>query len=95
MIVLIRIQDAFAQLSLRVILIVSACFYIDMNCFGPVRVVSSWLRVDSVAADSFGWLVAGGYGWFQMASGGFGWFAVRLCNWVFSNLPFQWKKSFF
>ena len=63
MIVLIRIQDAFTPFSLRVILIVSACFYMDVNCFGPVRVVSSWLRVESAAADSFGWLASGGFGW--------------------------------
>ena len=64
MIVLIRIQDAFTPLPLRVILIVSACFYMDMNCFGPVRVVSSLLRVGSVAADIFGWVVADGFRWF-------------------------------
>ena len=34
---LIRIQDAFTSLLLRVILIVSACFYMDMSCFGPVQ----------------------------------------------------------
>ena len=79
MIVLIRIQDAFKPLSLRVILIVSACFYIDMNCFGPVHVVSSWLRVDSVATDSFGWLVADGFGWLRMVSDGLGWFWVVCC----------------
>ena len=53
LIVLIRIQDAFTPLSLRVILTVSACFYINRNCFGPDRVVSTWLLVGSVAADSF------------------------------------------
>ena len=63
MIVLITIQDAFTPLPLRVNLIVSACFYMDMNCFGPVRVVSSWLRVGSVTADSFGWVVEDGFGW--------------------------------
>ena len=88
MIVLIRIQDAFTPLPLRVILIVSACFYMDMNCFGPVRVVSSLLRVGSVAADIFGWvvvdgfgwlrMVSGGSGWFRMVSGGFGWFVVLV-----------------
>ena len=66
MIVLIKIQDAFTTLSLWVILIVSACFYMDMNCFRPVHVVSSWLRVDSTAADGFGWLVADGFGWFAV-----------------------------
>ena len=40
--------------GLRVILMASAYFYMDMNCFGLVRVVSSWLRVGSVAVDSFG-----------------------------------------
>ena len=52
-IVLIRIQDAFTPLSSRVILTVSTCFYMNMNCFGPDRVVSTWLQVGSVAADSF------------------------------------------
>ena len=63
MIVLIRIQDAITPLPLQVILIVSSCFYMDMNCFGPVRVVSSFLRVGSVTVDIFGWLVADGFGW--------------------------------
>ena len=54
----------------------SAYFYTDMNCFGLVRVVSSWLWVSSVAADSFGWVVADGFGWLRMVSGGFGWFRV-------------------
>ena len=76
MIVLIRIQDAFILLPLRVILIVSACFYMNMNCFGPIRVVSSLLRVGSVAADIFGWVVADGFGWLRMVSGGFGWFRM-------------------
>ena len=76
MIVLIRIQDAFIPLPLRVILIVSACFYMNMNCFGPIRVVSSLLRVGSVAADIFGWVVADGFGWLRMVSGGFGWFRM-------------------
>ena len=61
---------------LRVILLVSACFYIDMNCFGPVRVVLSWLRVSSVAADSFGWVVVDGLGWLRMVSDSFGWFRM-------------------
>ena len=76
MIVLIRIQDAFILLPLRVILIVSACFYMNMNCFGPIRVVSSLLRVGSVAADIFGWVVADGFGWLRMVSGGFRWFRM-------------------
>ena len=62
--------------SLNVILIVSACFYMDMNCFGPVRVVSSWLRVSSVTVDNFGWVVADGFRWFRLVSDGFGWFRV-------------------
>ena len=69
-------SDAFTPLSLRVVLIVSACFYMDMNNFGLVRVVSSWLRVGSVAVDSFGWVIADNFGWLQMVSGGFGWFRV-------------------
>ena len=93
MTVLIRIQDAFTPLTLWVILKVSACFYMDMNCFGPVRVVSSLLRVGSEAADIFGWVVAdgfrwlrmisGGFGWFRMVSGGFGWFVVLAVTSLF------------
>ena len=45
--------------GLRVILIVPAYFYMDMNCFGLIRVVSSWLRVGSVVG-----------GWLRMVSGG-------------------------
>ena len=62
--------------DLRVILIVSAYFYMDMYCFGLVREVSGWLRVGSVAVDSFGWVVADGFGWLRMVSGGFGWFQM-------------------
>ena len=76
MIVLIWIQDAFTPLPLRVILIVSACFYMDMNCFGLVRVVLSWLRMGSVAVDSFGWVIVDCFGWLWMVSGGFRWFRV-------------------
>ena len=52
--------------GLRVILIVSAYFYMDMNCFELFRVVSSWLRVSSVAVDRFGWVVADGFGWIRV-----------------------------
>ena len=76
MIVLIRIQDAFTPLPLRVILIVSACFYMDMNCFGVVHVVLSLLRVGLVAADIFGWVVVDGFGWLRMVSGCFEWFRM-------------------
>ena len=76
MIALIRIQDAFTPLSLRVILMVPACFYMDTNCFGPVRVISSLLRVGSVAADILGWVVPDGFGWLRMVSGDFGWFRM-------------------
>ena len=58
--------------DLRVILIVCAYFYMDMYCFGQVREVSGWLRVGSVAADSFGWVIADGFRWFQVVSDGFG-----------------------
>ena len=78
MIVLIRIHDAFTPLPLRVILIVSACFYMKMNCFGPVRVVSSWLQVCLVGEDSFGWVIADGFGWLRMVSDVSGWFAVLV-----------------
>ena len=83
MIVLIRIQDAFTPLPLRVVLIVSTCFYIDMNYFGLARAVSSWLRVGSVAVDSFGWVIADSFSWLQMVSGGFGWFRVVLGGLLF------------
>ena len=65
--------------GLRVILIVSAYFYMDMNCSELVRVALSWLRVGSVAVDSFGWVVADGFGLLRMISGGFGWFRVVCC----------------
>ena len=81
--------------SLMVTLIVFGCFYMDMNCFGLVRVVLSWLWVSSVAADSLGWVVAdsfgwlgqfqvvsGGFGWFQMVSVGFDWFAVLVVTFL-------------
>ena len=65
----------------------------NMYCFGLVREVSGWLRVASVTVDSFGWVVAdgfgwlrmvsGGFGWFQMVSGGFGWFAVLVVTHFF------------
>ena len=53
----------------------------DMNCFGLVRVVSSWLWVSSVAADSLGWMLADsfvlagwdGLRWFQVVLDGFRW----------------------
>ena len=51
--------------------VVSACFYMDMNCFGLVRVVSSWLWVSWMAADSLGWVVVDSFGWL-------GWFQVVL-----------------
>ena len=85
MIISIRIQDAFTPLLLQVILIVFMCFYMDMSCFGPVCVVSSWLWVGSVAVDSFGWVVADGFWWFQRALNGFGWFAVLV-------ITFEWIK---
>ena len=80
MIVLIRIQDAFTPLPLRVTFIVSACFYMGINCFEPVRIVSSLLRVGLVTADIFGWMVADGFGWFRMVSGGFGWFVASVAT---------------
>ena len=60
----------------------SAYFYMYINCFGLVRVVSSWLWVSSVAADGFGWVVADGFGWLRMIPGGFGWFAVIVVTFV-------------
>ena len=88
MIVLIRIQDAFKPLPLRVVLIVSACFYMDMNCFGPICVVSSLLRVSSVGADIFGWVTADGFEWLPMVSGGFSWFVVLVVTSRVNNLNF-------
>ena len=67
----------------------SAYFYMDMNCFGLVRVVSSWLRVSSGTADSFGWVFADGFGWLRMISGGFAWFRVVYCFSSYGpHLPF-------
>ena len=66
--------------SLRLILIVSAYFYVDANCFGLFRVVSSWLRVGSVEVDSFGWVFVDGIRWFQVVSDGFRWFAVFVAT---------------
>ena len=64
LIVLIRTQmpSPHSLYDLRVILIVYAYIYMDMNFFGLVCVVSSWLRVGSVAADSFSWVVGDGFG---------------------------------
>ena len=78
MIVLIRIQNAFTTLPLQVILIVSACFHMDVNCFGPVCVFSSLLWVGSVAEDIFGWVVGDDCRWFQVVLDGFGWFVVLV-----------------
>ena len=74
MIVLIRIQmpSPDSLYDLKVILIVSTYCYMDMHCFGLVCEVSSWLRVGLAATDSFGWVVADGFGWLRMVSGGFG-----------------------
>ena len=97
MLVLIRIQDAFIPLPLQSYgNLVSACFYMDMNCFGLARVVSSWLWVGSVAADSLGWVVAdsfGWLGWLQVVSDGFGWFQMVSVGFdrfpVFSGYVFR------
>ena len=78
MIVLIRIQNAFTTLPLQVILIVSACFHMDVNCFGPVCVFSRLLWVGSVAEDIFGWVVGDDCRWFQVVLDGFGWFVVLV-----------------
>ena len=51
----------------------------NMNCFGLVCVVSSWLRVSSVAADNFGWVVADGFRWCRVVLNGFEWFRVVYC----------------
>ena len=88
MIVLIKLRmpSPHSLYGLRVILIIFAYLYMNMNYFGLVCVVSSWLRVSSVAADNFGWVIADGFGWlwmvsggavlFRMVSSGFGWFTV-------------------
>ena len=53
------------------------CFYIYMDYFGQVRIVSNEFRV---AADSFGLrMVLGGCWWFQVVPCGFGWFRVVCC----------------
>ena len=71
--------------SLTVTLIVSAYFYMDMNCFGLVSVVSSWLWVGSVAANSLGWVVgmiSGGFRSFWIVSDGFDWFVVLVVTFL-------------
>ena len=75
MIILIRIPPL---LDLWVIVIVSAYFCKEMNCFGLVPVTSSWLRIGSVAVDSFEWVVVNGFRWFWVALGGFSWLAVLV-----------------
>ena len=90
MIVLLRIQDTLTPLPLWVILIISACFYMDMNCFRPVRVVTSLLRIGTVAADILGWVVADGFGQLRMVSSGFWWFWM-----VSGGLLFQQLRSTF
>ena len=62
--------------NLKVILIVSAFSYVNLNCFELADVVSSWLRVGLVAVDGFGWVVADGFRRLRMVSGGYGWFRV-------------------
>ena len=64
-----------------------------MNYFGLSCVVSSWLWVSLVVADTFGWVVVDGFGWMQMVSGGFEWFQMVSC--AFRWLPvdsggFRW-----
>ena len=56
--------------DLKVILIVSAFFYVNMNCFELVDVVSSWLRVGLVIGQFW----VGGCGWFRVVADGFRWF---------------------
>ena len=64
--------------GLEIILVVSVYVYMDMNCFGLVCVVSSWLWVGSVC-----WRIVLG-GWFRLVFGVCGWFRV-----VSGGLPFQ------
>ena len=65
--------------GLRVILIISACFFMDMSYFGQANVVSSWLQVaGGFRVVGCGWFWVGSCGWFQVVSGGFGWFAVLV-----------------
>ena len=73
--------------DLRVILIVSAYFYMDMYCFGLIHIGPNWSRVGPVAAESFGWVVAGGFLWLQMVSGGFGWFEMVCCFSSYEEFP--------
>ena len=47
--------------GLRMILIVSVYVYKDINFSRLVCIVSSWLRVGSVAADSFRWVISDGF----------------------------------
>ena len=57
----------------------SAHFYMDMNYFGLVRVISSWLKMSSIAVDSFALMVLDGFGLLQLVSGSFGWFRIVCC----------------
>ena len=83
--------------GLRVILIVPVYFYMNMNCFGLVHVVSSWLQIGLLAEDSFGWLwmVSGGCGGFQVVLDGFGWFAVLVATILYQWIKFQCRTFFF
>ena len=83
--------------SLMVTLIVFGCFYMDMNCFGLVRVVLSWLWVSSVAADSLGCvvgIVSGGFRWFWMVSDGRGWFRLVYCFSGYVFRIYETRKTF-
>ena len=81
MIVLIRIQNAFTPLPIRSQGNIDSIrvFLHGYVLFRTGYEVSGWLRVGSVAPDSFGWVVADGFGWLRMLSGGFGWFRVVCC----------------
>ena len=70
--------------GLRVILILSAYVYTNMNCAELVYVVSSWLRVGSgqqIVLGEWGWfwVVADGFRSCRVVSHGFGWFWVICC----------------
>ena len=70
--------------GLRVILILSAYVYTNMNCAELVYVVSSWLRVGSgqqIVLGEWGWfwVVADGFRSCRVVSHGFGWFRVICC----------------
>ena len=89
MIVLIRIQDAFTPLPLRL-----------QGNFDSICVFLHEYKLFWTGSCSFelvaGWLGGGGQfwvggcGWFQVVSDGFGWFLVVCCFSSYAHLKVKW-----